>query len=216
MVDQQFISPVVPPYLITQTYQEHLDYAAAHPGMVYNGGIDLYSDDKTIRAAFSGKIEKVSFQANGYGNYIKIRHDWGFSLYAHLARIYVNVGTEVSEGQSIGLMGTTGFSTGIHLHFELRDLRDLVTNPTKYFEDQPADLNACSPLIVLAAECGGNLRVTPMGMYICTIPHGTVGRKLDGPVYKNGLPCWQVEFPVQGWIAERDNFGNTILEDYGN
>ena len=210
-----FISPVIPPYVITQTYQEHLDYAAAHPNLAYNGGIDLYSNERSIRSAFPGTVEKVAFQAGGYGNYVKIRHSWGFSLYAHLAQVFAGVGNLVNAGTEIGLMGSTGFSTGVHLHFELRDLKENVLDPTDFFETATA-ISHESRLVKLSAECGGNLRKTPLGDYLLTIQRGTVGKILDGPIYKGGLPCYKVEFPVTGWIAERDKYGNRILEDYGN
>ena len=211
MVDG-FTLPVISPYVITQSYAEHLEYAAAHPDITYNGGIDLWTEERTIRAAWSGKIEKVAYQANGYGNYIKIRHDWGFSLYAHLERIYVNVGNLVPAGTAIGLMGSSGFSTGIHLHFELRDLRENVLDPTEYFLSTSG---IDGRTVRLSAEFGGNLRKTPLGEFIVTVPAGTIGKIIDGPIYKNGLPCYEVEFPVRGWMAERDNFGTRILEDYG-
>ncbi len=218
-----FRCPVRAPYVITQTYQEHLEYAAEHPEIIYNGGIDLYADDHDIRAAFDGTVEKVAFQANGYGNYIKLRHAWGFSLYAHLERIYVNVGNKIPAGTKIGLMGSTGFSTGTHLHFEMRDLKEKVLDPSEFFATTPwgqshegtVPVNACSPLTVLSAPDGGNLRKTPGGEYITTIPCGTVGRIIDGPVYKYGLACYEVEFPVRGWMADADAYGTQILADYG-
>lgn len=215
MVENGFTLPIIPPFVITQTYKEHLEYAAAHPGIAYNGGIDLYSDDRTIRAAFGGKVEKVAYQAGGYGNYIKLRHSWGFSLYAHMERIYAHVDNLVDSGTSIGLMGSTGFSTGIHLHFELRDLTEKVLDPTEYFET-PTTIETDCRHVLLVSGVGGNLRKTPLGEFITTIPHGTVGKIIDGPVYRNGLPCYQVEFPITGWIAERDDYGNKILEDYGD
>ena len=217
-----FRCPVTGPYVITQTYEEHLAYARENPGITYNGGIDLYADDHDIRAAFDGTVEKVAYQANGYGNYVKIRHAWGFSLYAHLERIYINVGDRVTAGTKIGLMGSTGNSTGTHLHFEMRDLAEKVLDPSEFFVTTPADarkgtfaVNACSPLTVLSAPDGGNLRKNPMGEYITTIPQGTVGRIIDGPVYKYGLACYEVEFPVRGWMADADMYGTRILEDYG-
>ena len=218
-----FRCPVRAPYVITQTYKEHLEYAAEHPEIVYNGGIDLYADDHDIRAAFDGTCEKVAFQENGYGNYIKLRHAWGFSLYAHLERIYINVGDKIPAGTKIGLMGSTGFSTGTHLHFEMRDPQEKVLDPTEFFATTPSGQsnegtvpdNAHSPLSVLVAPSGGNLRKTPMGEYITTVPRGTVGRIIDGPVYKYGLACYEVEFPVRGWMADADQYGTQILADYG-
>ena len=210
-----FRCPVQEPWIITQTYQEHLEYAKEHPEIVYNGGIDLFSEYRDIRAAFDGTVEKVAFQENGYGNYIKLRHAWGFSLYAHLERVYINVGNKIPAGTKIGLMGSTGNSTGTHLHFEMRDLKEKVLDPTEFFVRNSKILNACSPLTVLSAPDGGNLRKSPMGDYITTIPHGTVGRILDGPVYRYGLACYEVEFPVRGWMADADAYGTRILDDYG-
>lgn len=65
----------------------------------------------------------VSFagDAGGYGNMVEITHGGGFDTrYGHLHRILVHPGTRVTQGQLIGLMGSTGRSTGSHLHFEIR------------------------------------------------------------------------------------------------
>ena len=57
----------------------------------------------------------------GYGNYVIIQHDGTYStLYGHMASVSVSVGQTVSAGQTIGYVGSTGFSTGFHLHFEVR------------------------------------------------------------------------------------------------
>ena len=210
---ENFRCPVMMPYVITQTYQEHLQYAKDHPEIKYNGGIDLYSTDLAVRAAFDGICEKVSFQANGYGNYVMLRHTWGFSLYAHLERVNVNVENRIPAGTQIGVMGSTGFSTGTHLHFELRDLTGTVIDPSEFFQTGP--INAHSPLTAISAPAGGNLRKEPMGDLITTIPNGTIGKIIDGPVYKYGLACYKVEFPVTGWMAESDHYGTKILEEYG-
>ena len=208
-----FKVPVTAPYIITQTYQEHLEYAKEHPEIFYNGGIDLYSDDLTVRAAFDGVVEKIAYQAGGYGNYIRLKHVWGYSLYAHLDRVCVNLDNRVTVGMKIGEMGSTGFSTGRHLHFEMRDLTNTVIDPSEFFVQAP--INAHSPLSVISAPAGGNLRKNPMGEYITTIPSGTVVKVLDGPVYKYGLACYEVEVPVRGWMAEADHEGTRILSDYG-
>ena len=68
----------------------------------------------------------------GYGNYIVITHGNGFStLYAHLSAINVSVNQAVQRGQQIGAEGSTGFSTGPHLHFEIR-LNGAYQNPLSY------------------------------------------------------------------------------------
>ena len=68
-----------------------------------------------------------------YGNYIIVRHPNGYAtLYAHLSSLNVSQGQYVSQGQVIGHVGTTGWSTGYHLHFEVRDPNGTKTNPFNY------------------------------------------------------------------------------------
>lgn len=88
-----------------------------HRGIDYTG-----SDDNTIFAAASGKIRFLdnSPTRTGFGRYIIITHDNGYeTVYAHLASINVKLGQRVKQGQKIGVKGTTGNSTGMHLHFEM-------------------------------------------------------------------------------------------------
>ncbi len=74
--------------------------------------------DGVVTVAVTGQVHDTS--GNSYGNYVKIRHDNGLeSLYSHLSDVNVTVGQEVSAGQQIGIIGMTGNSTGIHLHFEM-------------------------------------------------------------------------------------------------
>jgi len=73
-----------------------------------------------IKAADSGFVIKAGWSDAGYGNHVIIDHRNGFkSLYAHFTSYVVNVGDSVKKGQVIGFMGSTGKSTGPHLHFEL-------------------------------------------------------------------------------------------------
>lgn len=74
-----------------------------------------------IAAASGGKVVLVERQRYAYGWHIIIDHGGGLStLYAHLSEIYVEVGQSISRGQIIAKMGSTGRSSGIHLHFEVR------------------------------------------------------------------------------------------------
>lgn len=87
----------------------------------YHTGIDIAnSQAPEITAAASGIVSFVSYEAWGYGYHVVINHGKYQTLYAHLSRIDVSEGQAVSAGQVIGKMGTTGRSTGIHLHFEVR------------------------------------------------------------------------------------------------
>ena len=69
-----------------------------------------------------GRVESISWQRFGWGNHIIIDHGSGFkSLYAHLSKVLVKEGQEVDKNTVIGLIGTTGWSTGPHLHLEVYD-----------------------------------------------------------------------------------------------
>jgi len=83
-------------------------------------------------AAAGGGIVAVGHSGIGYGNYVVIAHGGGImTLYGHLLETDVNVGNQVARGQRIGLEGSTGWSTGPHVHFELR-VNDRVTDPLPY------------------------------------------------------------------------------------
>ena len=84
-------------------------------------GVDFAAGRGTpILATADGTVTHAGW-SNGYGNLIKIRHPLGFETrYAHLSSIEVGVGERVSRGERIGGMGTTGRSTGVHLHYEVR------------------------------------------------------------------------------------------------
>lgn len=73
-----------------------------------------------IVAAASGKVRIAVNSSTGFGKYVVITHDNGWeTLYAHLSVISVGAGKTVKQGQKIGVKGTTGNSTGVHLHFEI-------------------------------------------------------------------------------------------------
>ncbi|MCM3707376.1 MULTISPECIES: peptidoglycan DD-metalloendopeptidase family protein [Cytobacillus] len=83
-------------------------------------GIDIARpSERTIKAADNGTVVSAGMDG-GYGNKIVIDHNNGFrTVYAHLDSIGVSVGQTVSKGSKIGVMGNTGDSTGVHLHFEV-------------------------------------------------------------------------------------------------
>jgi murein DD-endopeptidase MepM/ murein hydrolase activator NlpD len=95
------------------------------PGFGYSNfhtGIDLCNPTGTpILAADDGIVALVGSGTSGYGNYVVVAHSGGLtSLYAHMARSLVKVGDKIVQSQPIGLEGSTGLSTGPHLHFEVR------------------------------------------------------------------------------------------------
>jgi murein DD-endopeptidase MepM/ murein hydrolase activator NlpD len=86
----------------------------------FHPGTDMVSESTTIMAADHGKTVFAGWK-NGYGRCIIIDHQNGYStLYGHLSKLEVNEGEVVQKGEKIGIMGTTGNSTGVHLHFEVR------------------------------------------------------------------------------------------------
>lgn len=94
-------------------------------------GIDMISADYRILAADGGRVSFAGVKT-GYGNCIVISHGNGYeTLYGHLSRIDVKRGDKVERGESIGIMGDTGHSFGIHLHFEIHKNGSL-QNPIKY------------------------------------------------------------------------------------
>ena len=104
-----------------------------------HNGIDIIGNVTAINgaaacAAGNGKVIRVCNDGwgGGYGNNVVIYHGNGYStLYAHLQRTTVSVGQEVSVGQQVGVVGSTGNSTGPHLHFEVR-INDSPVNPIPY------------------------------------------------------------------------------------
>ena len=88
----------------------------------FHAGIDLAAPEGTeVYACKQGKVKTAAY-SDIYGNYIVLSHNNSTtSLYAHLSQILVQKNESVATGQKIGLTGTTGASTGPHLHFEVRE-----------------------------------------------------------------------------------------------
>ncbi len=91
-------------------------------GYSFHSGIDIGAWwGSNILAANSGQVIWVGWDPNGYGNYVMIDHGGGVvTLYAHASQILVSIGEYVGRGQVIGKVGSTGLSTGAHIHFEIR------------------------------------------------------------------------------------------------
>ncbi|HUI71396.1 MAG TPA: M23 family metallopeptidase [Spirochaetia bacterium] len=85
----------------------------------FHNGVDIVNAPGTpIMAAMAGSVEDVGFN-NNYGYYVILRHSGYQTLYGHLSRYIVARGQKVQQGQEIGELGTTGYSTGPHLHFSV-------------------------------------------------------------------------------------------------
>ena len=114
----------------------------------YHTGLDIPAAHGTpIHASCSGKVIKINTTCThdygkeescgcggGYGNYVIIDHGNEFiTLYGHLSEVDVEIGDEVKKGNVIGKMGSTGFSTGDHLHIEIR-YQGYILNPAFYLD----------------------------------------------------------------------------------
>ena len=99
----------------------------------FHEGVDMAAPQGTpIYAAKSGKVTTTSFQAGGAGYYVSINHGDGFaSIYMHMTHYIVKPGQHVSTGQVIGYVGSTGGSTGPHLHFGI-SYNGTYVNPMSY------------------------------------------------------------------------------------
>lgn len=106
-----------------------------------HGGQDMAGAIGTpVYATGDGKVILAEFSSNGYGNQIVIDHGYGYQTrYAHLSVIIVSVGMQVHRGDQIGNVGSTGKSTGPHLHYEVV-YRENRVNPMNFMDfDMPLD-----------------------------------------------------------------------------
>jgi len=104
----------------------------------FHTGIDLVEPfGSPVYAADDGVVALVGSSSTGYGNYVVIAHSGGLdTLYGHLSTAVVKVGDPVTQGQPVGLEGSSGNSTGAHLHFELR-INQRPVDPTPYLPPGP-------------------------------------------------------------------------------
>jgi murein DD-endopeptidase MepM/ murein hydrolase activator NlpD len=101
-------------------------------GPAIHTGIDLHGDTgDPVRATANGRVTIASWQG-GYGKMVEIDHGNGLSTrYGHMSVIDVKVGDQVRIGQTIGKIGSTGRSTGPHLHYETR-INDEAVDPQRF------------------------------------------------------------------------------------
>ena len=97
-------------------------------------GMDFACDPgNPIYATGDGVVIKAAHEGKGYGNHVEVDHGFGYvTRYAHMSKKLVNRGQKVKRGDKIGEVGSTGISTGPHLHYEVH-LRGQVQNPANYY-----------------------------------------------------------------------------------
>lgn len=142
-------------------------------------GVDIGSDGSPIiRASASGKVTRAKV-IGGYGNTITIAHTLNGkkyeTLYAHLKTITVKVGQSVKQGQQIGIKGSTGNSTGIHLHFEI--------HIPSYEVGQP---NAVNPLKYIS-----EINVTEVQKLLNSAGYKLINDGIEGPLTISAIKDFQ-------------------------
>lgn len=99
----------------------------------FHHGLDIASRlDTPIFSANSGIVKEVGYDSNGFGIYIKIKSNNKIYIYAHLNSVNIVPGVIVRKGDLIGKMGSTGLSTGPHLHFQIEDLKGNTYDPIQF------------------------------------------------------------------------------------
>ncbi|HZD47630.1 MAG TPA: M23 family metallopeptidase [Silvibacterium sp.] len=131
MADAPSLWPVVGP--ITSSFGERLDPFNGEGA--FHSGIDISASFGTAVRATADGFVLTSGLVSGYGREILIDHGHGIeTLYGHLSGFAVSTGEQVKRGQIIGYVGTSGRSTGPHLHYEVR-IRNTPVNPHKYLRE---------------------------------------------------------------------------------
>lgn len=196
----------------------------------YHAGFDLTSSTGSldILAVESGRVRALpinSFHNENHrmGNVVIIDHGNGpYSLYAHLAAIHVADGAYVAQGEKIGTMGETGFSLGVHLHFELKMRGVLGTdsddsahwgytpdlpnhhgflNPWPYFDQEVVALD---PTIV-TSPANQRVRTGPGSEYQFEVAHASQGQRFEAFARVGNWFQVRVGSSGSGWIEVTDS-----------
>lgn len=111
--------PFIGTFKVTCVYKKKGNWAAG-----FHTGIDVVGNNKTVYSVSDGKVIMAKYYGD-YGNCVKVKDNEGnVFLYAHLSSFLCKVGDTVSRASKIGIMGSTGNSTGPHLHIEMRTSSD--------------------------------------------------------------------------------------------
>lgn len=187
----KLVRPVKKSYIVTFSYSEHIMYSIQNNlGNNYRGGIDYVGYNSDINGniplycADKGIVNKIVYDEKGYGNCIKIKHDWGYSLYAHMKYPpTLQIGTAVDEFTIVGYQGHTGncrdangnnTESASHVHFEVRNLNDITFDPTNYIVDREE---------YMLEQNGSNEKND-------SIHVGSIVCIKDGAKSYNGIPLW--------------------------
>jgi len=121
------------PGVITSKFGRRIDPINSKPA--FHNGVDIRGRmDTDVKATADGKVYRAGYDQGGTGRYVILEHGNGFrTTFGHLRKILVKSGEKVSRGQTVGLLGNSGRSTGPHVHYEVAYKKKLV-NPIKYMK----------------------------------------------------------------------------------
>lgn len=132
MTDFFLHNPIARSFYITSRFNTPRNYSYSPQRLQLHEGLDLAAVDAAgtpvaVLAAQRGVVDKVGYSPNGYGNYARMVHDWPdgtrwVTWYGHMSAVSVEEGQFLMAGQKIGIAGTTGMSTGIHLHITVQHI----------------------------------------------------------------------------------------------
>lgn len=162
-------------YIVTDRFNAPRNYAFAPGKLQKHEGIDFAptraaSGVLHVLASQRGIVTAVGYNAQGYGNYVRIDHQWGdqryVTWYGHLTSASVSEGDFVNAGQIIGIAGSTGFSTGTHVHLTLQHIGhglanyvvDDVVNPESFLDTALTAFDEASWVADVTVQDGTVLR----------------------------------------------------------
>lgn len=131
--------PLISPVTVTIRRGDGLQFREVHPVLgtpQWHHGQDFNTPYGTeVYATGNGKVIESGWNSGGFGNYVRIDHGYGYqSTYGHLSSINITKGTDVKRGDRIGLTGSSGTSSGPHLHYQI-DFYGRHQNPLHFFND---------------------------------------------------------------------------------
>ena len=194
------------------------EYNAHHTGIDY-----LCPADTPVLASESGTVIYAGWRNGGYGNCIFIKHpDGNVTVYEHLNKVGVSVGQKVKRSQVIGYSGSTGNSTGPHLHFEMQDKDGVPFDPMTMLHSSIEAPVTDKPKLKGADELGHDVEiVAPAGAWgwnkdfsrrVTVFPDGTKLTFTGNTAQRLGYTyCECYPEPVKYWVAVND--GETQILD---
>lgn len=210
---------------VTQWYGQS-DISYAQYGYKGHNGIDFGgTPGEPILAAADGTVEKIGYEAGGYGNYVRLRHgDGSETLYGHMNSIGVKAGQKVYAGDILGGMGYTGNVIpagigGTHLHFGYRPQGYNAKNGYGGYEDPKGYFTEENTIEGVGLKAGKavviadivNMRENGDGRVIAMLVGGTEIEITGEGIEKGGLKRYPVR--LAGWIADRDVTGIPLIEN---